>query len=370
MSERLNTQDLIDLLIKRQGLEKKEAENFVKEFFALIEEGLEKDRFVKIKGLGTFKLVDVENRESVNVNTGERIEIQGHTKISFVPDSSLRDIINKPFAHFETVILNDGVDLNDETDLNLPEENSTEQLTPIQEPAVVEEPEENEAEKDIEEQPEEEVIETPAPAEPEAHQTIEVAPPLESPDTPEEEKTPQKKEPSQNNKILVIVVILTTLLCGAILFSIYYSDLFPEKKKGLPIVEQKEEPIDNNVVNDTIASPDSLETKTPENNKTSEKAKEDLTTSTSSNSNSSTAKNSRIPFSQIPVNADSTSYNIVGTKTHHTIREGESLIRISYRYYKTKDLWPYLLIHNRSKIKDPNALPLGMKIDIPELKRK
>ncbi len=105
MSDRLNTQDLIDLLINRQGFEKKDAENFIKEFFLLIEEGLQKDKVVKIKGLGTFKLVDVESRESVNVNTGERFEIQEHTKISFTPEATLRDIINKPFAHFETVIL-------------------------------------------------------------------------------------------------------------------------------------------------------------------------------------------------------------------------------------------------------------------------
>ena len=126
MNEKLNIQDLIDLLAEKHGMSKKNADSFVKEFFLLIEESLEKDKYVKIKGLGTFKLIDVESRESVNVNTGERFEIQGHAKVSFTPEPFLKDIINKPFAHFETVILNDNtvledtpLDSNDEDDEEL-----------------------------------------------------------------------------------------------------------------------------------------------------------------------------------------------------------------------------------------------------------
>lgn len=68
---------------------------------------------MKVKGLGAFKLIDVESRESVNVNTGERFEIQGHTKVSFTPEPALKDLINKPFSHFETVVLNDNTVLED-----------------------------------------------------------------------------------------------------------------------------------------------------------------------------------------------------------------------------------------------------------------
>ena len=88
MNEKLNIQDLIDTLAERHGMSKKNADSFVKEFFQLIEESLEKDKYVKIRGLGTFKLIDVGSRESVNVNTGERFEIQGHTKVSFTPRCS------------------------------------------------------------------------------------------------------------------------------------------------------------------------------------------------------------------------------------------------------------------------------------------
>ena len=101
MNEKLNIQDLIDLLAEKHGMSKKNADSFVKEFFQLIEEALEKDKYVKVKGLGAFKLIDVESRESVNVNTGERFEIQGHTKVSFTPEPALKDLINKPFSHIE-----------------------------------------------------------------------------------------------------------------------------------------------------------------------------------------------------------------------------------------------------------------------------
>lgn len=113
MNEKLNIQDLIDTLAERHGMSKKNADSFVKEFFQLIEESLEKDKYVKIRGLGTFKLIDVGSRESVNVNTGERFEIQGHTKVSFTPEPALKDIINRPFSHFETVVLNDATVLED-----------------------------------------------------------------------------------------------------------------------------------------------------------------------------------------------------------------------------------------------------------------
>ena len=113
MEERLNQQIFVDLLIEKHGLDKKQSEKFVKEFFLLIEESLKNDKLVKIKGLGSFKLIDVESRESVNINTGERFVIEGYAKISFTPESALREIINKPFAHFETVLLNENTVLED-----------------------------------------------------------------------------------------------------------------------------------------------------------------------------------------------------------------------------------------------------------------
>ena len=113
MEKRILLQELSEMLAAREKLTKKKAETFAKAFFEIIETGLDKDKFVKIKGFGTFKMVSVSERESVNVSTGERFQISGHTKISFTPDAELRDLINKPFAHFQTIILNEGTDTAD-----------------------------------------------------------------------------------------------------------------------------------------------------------------------------------------------------------------------------------------------------------------
>lgn len=113
MSKRLTLQDLVDILAENKGITKKDAENFVRELFAAISENIEKKDSVRIKDFGTFKLVKVNSRKSVDVNTGQDIEIPAHYKLGFTPDKSLRDRINAPFAHFETTLLNDGVNFED-----------------------------------------------------------------------------------------------------------------------------------------------------------------------------------------------------------------------------------------------------------------
>ena len=105
--------ELAAVLSKKYGLNKKVATRFVSKMFDIIQKSLEQDKTVKIKGLGTFKIIDVDARESVNVNTGERVLIEGHYKITFTPDTMMKELVNKPFSQFETVVLNDGVDFED-----------------------------------------------------------------------------------------------------------------------------------------------------------------------------------------------------------------------------------------------------------------
>lgn len=131
---------LIDMLTSKMGLEVAEAEAFITAMFKVVNEGLKEDKLVKIKGLGTFKLTKVSARESVDVNTGERIVIEGREKISFTPDNYMRDLVNSPFSQFETVVLSDGVDfsaidekyalneLEDESSLLLSNEESLEPI--------------------------------------------------------------------------------------------------------------------------------------------------------------------------------------------------------------------------------------------------
>lgn len=112
--ETSTVRNLTDLLDGRIKLETADREEFVREMFAVIRQGIERDRIVKIKGLGTFKMVDVDARESVSVNSGERVLIGSHGKISFTPDATMKELVNRPFSQFETVVLNDGVVFQDE----------------------------------------------------------------------------------------------------------------------------------------------------------------------------------------------------------------------------------------------------------------
>ena len=122
---KISIQDLSSVLVDKRGLSKKEASNFISEMFDIVQQELEKEKLVKIKGLGTFKIIDVDDRESVNVNTGERVLIEGHGKITFTPDSLMKELVNKPFSQFETVVLNDGVEFEEEPSEEVSESRET-----------------------------------------------------------------------------------------------------------------------------------------------------------------------------------------------------------------------------------------------------
>lgn len=127
MTDKLILQDLINSLSARTERAKKDNDLFVRAFFETIEESLEKERFVKIKGWGTFKLIAIGDRESININTGERFQINGHYKISFVPENSLKENINKPFSHFQTITLSENVRSEDLEKANEEELSETEE---------------------------------------------------------------------------------------------------------------------------------------------------------------------------------------------------------------------------------------------------
>lgn len=469
MNERLTIQDLIDLLAAKHSMTKKDAEAFVKEFFLLIEQALENEKTVKIKGLGTFKLVDVDSRESVNVNTGERFQIKGHTKVSFTPDTNLRDTINKPFAHFETVVLNEGTVLEDtpmeesdeeegavsdtETEMidseiagnanaggdihkeiqleepvptveavavaEVPETDANETGQPETEPELIatEEPEaeelpevEIEPESVSEEAPEEEPVEESSetvlePAKEQSEETIieEQKPETETTEE-EEEKTvitekaevtaeqiiaqelhkanmepvtlqeqPEIEQPKatytdkDSNKkeksaipYLIATIIIVLLLCGGAILFIYYPDLFSSSSDknvvDMPEVTQPVQP--EAQLSDIIAHKDTVaEAVQPQPVAKREPTAEPV-------------KAESKPAQQQPVASaysDSASYKITGTKTKYTIKEGETLTKVSLRFYGTKAMWPYIVKHNPKVIKNPDNVPYGTTIEIPEL---
>ena len=137
---KLTIQEVAKILTEKNGLSPREASNFAAEMFSVILQRLQEGDAVKVKGLGTFKIINVEARESVSVRTGERVVIDSHSKVTFTPDTIMRELVNKPFSQFETVVLNDGVEFEDIKDDEAEEEATvTEKPTVTEEPAVVEE---------------------------------------------------------------------------------------------------------------------------------------------------------------------------------------------------------------------------------------
>lgn len=388
MNEKLNIQDLIDLLAEKHGMSKKNADSFVKEFFQLIEEALEKDKYVKIKGLGAFKLIDVESRESINVNTGERFEIQGHTKVSFTPEPALKDIINKPFSHFETVVLNDDTVLEDTPiDNGNEDEEETEQRTEECVPGVTEKSQDvTEAAVDTSEEavaleemeirseevtvcPGEEIAETPSVVSEEAAGA-------------EETEVVKTEVPAESStmKYFIGIVVLVVLLCSGAVVYLYYPDLFDKLSTKPPVEEIVDAKVnkqtDNKVLTDSIsvkdttavAKADTAVPKKPVDKPVIKKpdatvvAKQPVVVAASASQSPKQSGAAYIP--------DSTNYTIVGTEATYTIQPGETLTKVALRFYGTKALYPYIVKHNPNVIKKPNNVPAGTTIKIPKLAKK
>ena len=379
MNEKITLQDLINLFSEKQGMNKKDAEVFVRTMFELIEEALATEKYVKIKGFGTFKLTEVDSRESVNVNTGERIEIQGHTKISFTPDATMKDLINKPFSHFETVVLNEGVELEDtpiETSEEIVQEEIISETILTEEPAIMEEPQpkpivETPAEEEtIVEEPtvEEQTIEEPISEETIEEETIVEESTIEEPvveepiteeptitevQTSEEELTEEpvvekekyvsteEKKVKNTNRILWGVIVVLVLI---ILFGVYWMFLRPsDVPEVTPLPPVQEEvtipvPVEEKQPEDTIETVKFIQLSAEELRK-----------------------------EHVPSFADTLDYQILGTQEEYTLQKGETIIRASVKFFGTKKYWPYIVKHNLDVLPDPDNIPAGVKIKIPVL---
>lgn len=177
-------QDLAKYLSAKHKIQQKEAERFLTAVVDVLNDGLHYEKLVKVKGLGTFKVIDVKNRESVDVNTGERILIEGRPKITFTPDAVMKDLVNKPFAQFETVVLNEGVTFD-----NLPEESEVPLADePEPQPEIEQLMEEKPAPEPVpeDEQPEEIIIPQETESEPVAPLAEMPVAEVPEPETPEE----------------------------------------------------------------------------------------------------------------------------------------------------------------------------------------
>lgn len=367
MGEKVTIQQVAELITDKMKISSADAEAFAKVFFDLIIEVLEKDRYVKIKGLGTFKLVSVDSRESINVNTGERFEIQSYTKVSFTPENSLKDRINKPFAHFETVVLNDNVffDNEDKEQVAGPTKTkntaATEQVaTPTPEKKIV-----FSAEKPVVQEPvkpkESKPVKSPAPKPVKKASTSSTA----SSKSKRKKASKKQKRRMRMQQCIIIALLVVLALLGCLFLNPRFRTIFFSEPSPVSISEQPsqlEKILTDSIVErkdttttDTVIPKQEVPQVAPVKKPQAEPKKEVRTPR---------------PPGPIPVNPDSTSYEIIGTKTNYMLKEGETLIRVSMRFYGTKDLWPYLVKHNQDIIVNPNKVPNGATLRIPELRKK
>ncbi len=367
MNNRLTLHDVAVILAEQTGKSVADAELFLREFIRIVTDGVCTDRIVKVKGLGTFKLIPVEERESVSVNTGERYQIPAHYKFTFTPDKDLKELVNQPFSLFETTELNDDVEFPEleqtESD-NVQEdaaEDSAEELMP--EPILL-------PEEPVVEEKEQEPIEETMPT------SAEIQPVVEA-DRPENEKSvlPQEMEESAETSLIETETIEETaeetteqtntaitdhaeeienhaeetkknsdnlpsslrsfgmkwaivccllLVAGAVAWLVF--DQYAGSIRQHP-VEQPVMVVDVDSVKSDAPSLESIDSAKIEQ----EEPKQDLL-----------------------ADLDTT-----------TIKSGDRLTSISLRYYGHKFFWVYIFEHNRETIKDPNNVPIGTSLRIP-----
>lgn len=403
MSNKLSIQDLASAYAEKSGTDQKSALAFVKTVFEIVEEFISTDKVVKIKGFGTFKLISVSDRESVNVNTGERIVIAGHTKLSFTPDASLRDAVNRPFADFETTPINENTSI--EAMEKLPSHNEAlpsgegsedyaeEQNLVVVEETVLEEPSSPESPTSYDES-----VETVASAEDERVgedlqvETKEEAMPVETNDEamPVETKEevlpvipvhkpnddnpsyPMAEEPiaapvpgKAGKSHAWLYTIITLLLMAVSYVGGHYQilnnisiDLYTETHSDAP--QEKE------------TSPEETDNALP-----SEEMADTLQNDTSA-VDSTLAPSPAVPaapqedpaeiakyFPQVPGGE----YWIVGDAGYvHHMQVGETLYRIARKELGDQNLVRYLIVFN--KFEDPNIIHTGDPIRIPKLVKK
>lgn len=262
-------QIIASALAKQYKLSAADGATFVDTFFAIISDELKKGNQVKIKGLGTFKVQRVKPRESVNVNTGERVLIEGHDKVSFTPDAAMKELVNKPFSQFETVVINDGVDTKVLEKIPTEEENANADSNSSEDiPNVVEEKGQPEIEKEekvseVEDSKDELVIEQiPDTSNAKVEKLVDNKPNIEKVETeqpksePKQDKDNTKEDlessdsniesyvDNKENSILklVAVVAIIVIACLGVILWIKFGGINLSKPIGKVVTQQVESP--------------------------------------------------------------------------------------------------------------------------------
>lgn len=310
-NKKQSIQELVDIIATQTNFTKKNSEEFLKEFVHVLQEYLEKDGFVKVKGLGTFKLVKNEERKSVNVTTGEAIIIPAHNKVSFIPDNAIKEAVNKPYAHLETITVDD--DTKNST-IDAQPDNTVREEKSIQDEAK---------NNSI---PNNTVIQH------------------EKPSNNSKKTTKNKKK----NPVAIVILLLLFHVAMAVSFYFYKTEIVSFfqravtiEENNLPqatIIDNQLSPVsivaDTVVVVETDSMPDTTNIQQPD---------EIIATYTPE-----LAQNAPI-------------------KEYVTVNEGSRLTWIAYKAYGHKAFWVYIYDANRNQLKTPNDVKIGMELAIPEL---
>ena len=359
---KLTIQDIAKVLVEKSGLTQKEANKFATEMFSIIQQRLEEDELVKIKGFGTFKIINVEARESVSVRTGERVMIDSHAKVTFTPDTVMKELVNKPFSQFETVVLNDGVEFDDVAEDNEEDVAPVEDvISPVEELPVVEMAQ-------VEEEPQ--VVETPQiEEEPQVEETPMVKLAEDEPveEEPVADEEPVEEESSWKKWLLAVAVVL--VLMGLSAYGGYYyamQKMSAQKTETAEIKKDEvaipEKPVDSvAVAKDTVvAAPVEVaqtEVKAEESVKKEETAKQEVK-EPAEEPDPYAAKDERVRLG---------AYRIVGTAEEVKVLPGQTFYSIC-RAHLGPDMQCYVEVYNNLP-KDPK-IKEGQVIKIPKLKPK
>lgn len=443
MNNKVTFPELVEQVAQYANTSKRMSELFLKELFATISQSLIDGESVKVKGIGTFKLTEVSPRKSVDVNTGEEIEIPGHKKLSFAPDKDMAEAINQPFMHFETEILDDDVtddqlaaiDAGEPTEAPAdaaPAEEETDDTADTEAPAAeapvdaeeevvmppvfvapVEEPESEEAETEAEvpvepseevpaeeEAPAEVPVQEPADeqeeavseeeseieeeAEPEPVTEVEpsaVAEPEDEAEDAEVEGEPDAESEMVSEELAdervgqeidkrritrrsllegFVVGVVTTLIVTLFAYRLYLM-------KGYEATPADEEPFTEHVATDSVATPEqALAENSDAADADKQKADEEQKKAEEDKKKAEEEKKKAEEEKQKAEAAKPTTANVAAGTTD-TIKPGTNLYRMSRKHYGSDKFWVYIYEENKAKYPNPNTIPVGAVLHIPQL---
>ena len=381
---KLTLNNIAKVLVEKNGLEPKEAMTFTTAMFDLIHDRLNEEGIVKVKGLGTFKMIRVEARESINVRTGERVLIDSHAKITFTPDAVMKELVNKPFSQFETVVLNDDVEFTDmKSEETTDETNNSEQSeslvdvvseggTPKPAPVVAPEPVAEPAPEPapvVAPEPVAKVAPEPTPVvAPE--QTREVPEPtVPSADEESEEKTSavqtcyeeDEEESHWLRNIGWAFLVLVLMAASAVGGYLYGVGQIPSQTAMADTVSAvKVNPVvTDTLVNDGLKA-DSVAVKT--------EAKHEDKAASEQQPQEKTSQNPHDKYAEMDARVRTGAYKITGLDREVKVRAGDNLKRIARRELGSDDMVCYIEVFN--KMNASAELREGQTIKIPALKLK